>query len=159
MSDPKYLALGRLRRDTMILGAGNKTEVTTLAEQATSQGRAAEVFIIAIAAYFSEADHNWDGVDQYTVSGAPRDGLPAPGVALNPGGGEQPLTPSEKAETSAPPETIAGNIAKAAEEGPKGPDAGKADVLKEEAKGAAADNEVIQRNLNLDAELAAAKKS
>lgn len=144
MADPKFIALGRLRRDTMILGAGTKDEIQTLAEQATKEGRAAEVYVVAVAGYFTESTHNWSGLDTFTV-GTAAGSLPgsAQTPALNPDSGAQPPTSAEKTDSPMEPETVAGNIAQAAADGPKGPDTGKADRHAEEAKGAGADTSKI----------------
>ena len=99
----QFIALAVLRRDVMILGSGTQAEIEKLATDATSQGRAAEVFVVPVAGYFSESQHEWNGLDTYQVGVAPA-GIPVatPGVT-----GEAPPTgdgadlPVETPETNA----------------------------------------------------------
>lgn len=156
MSSPKVLALGRLRRDTMILGAGNAKEMEQLAKAATTEGRAAEVFLISIVGYASEKEHDFSAIDTFTVTGRGQPGG-AQTPALNPGAGPQPPSVEEKTQSELEPTSIAAQIEKNAQEGPKGPDTGTADARKEEAKGAAADEAKIAHNLDLEAAVAAKK--
>lgn len=157
MSSPKVLALGRLRRDTMILGAGTAKEMEELAKSATSEGRAAEVFLLNISGYASEKEHDFSMIDTFIVTGRGQPGG-AQFQGLNPAEGPQPPTVEEKTDSKLEPTSIAEQIAKAAQDGPKGPDTGKADVQKEEAKGAAADTQKVARNNDLEVEAAKAKK-
>lgn len=132
----KHLLLGRLRRDTMILGASENTDdLKTQGEDAVKQGRAAEVFIIECVGYFSESDQNWGGIDRY--QGGTYDTAPASVPPLNPGAGEQ----EPEGTSDEPTVSIAGNIEAAAEEQRKSGDlvdAGEADRLATMARGGAA---------------------
>lgn len=55
-----YLAIGRLRRDLLIVGQGDAEQVKTIAKAAVLEGRAAEVFVTQISGYFSESEVRWD---------------------------------------------------------------------------------------------------
>lgn len=54
MSDSKFLAFGRFRREIIFLGVGTQEEVTAIASAATQEGRAAETFVVSISAHFVE---------------------------------------------------------------------------------------------------------
>jgi hypothetical protein len=51
-----FIALARLRRELLVLASGEAPELAEIAKQAVRQGRAAEVFLIPVAAYFSESE-------------------------------------------------------------------------------------------------------
>lgn len=80
----KFILLGRLRRDLMLLGhSESSSDLADQAEKAVKEGRAAETFVLAVSSYFSEADHNWD--PEGTMAGAKPSDVPP----LNPDNGEQ----------------------------------------------------------------------
>lgn len=56
----QYVAIGRLRRDLLIIGQGTQAEVQALAKAAVSEGRAAEVHVIRSLGFFSESAIRWD---------------------------------------------------------------------------------------------------
>lgn len=95
MSETSHILIGRLRRDVMMLGHGNAKDLKAEAEAAVKEGRAAETFVIAVEAYFSEADHNWD------PEGTNARSKPSDVPPLNPGAGEQQsLTTSDRPFTT-----------------------------------------------------------
>lgn len=142
------LLLGRLRRDTMVLGTSeNAEDLQRQGEDAVKQGRAAEVWIIPCSGYFSESDQNWGGIDRY--QGGTRDVPPSSVPALNPGAGEQ----EPDGISDRPTVSIASNIAeKEQEQRDSGDliDTGPADRLAEAARGsttapAAGNNEDVAK--------------
>jgi hypothetical protein len=134
------LVLGRLRRDLMVLGTvneGDNIDARKLAEDAVAQGRAAETWVIDAIGYFSETEHNWQGID----AGAPLVGAFAPASvpALNPNNGADGIDDRPQESLAASDQeavSLRTNIERAAEEGPKGPETGLADRLHSEAQGA-----------------------
>ncbi len=63
------MLIGRLRRDTMILAASaDEGELRDLGERAVKEGRAAEVYIVPVLAYFTESTLAW--IDPDDPSGA-----------------------------------------------------------------------------------------
>lgn len=100
------ILLGRLRRDLMLLASeldnNEGQSLEDIGEAAVKQGRAAEAFIIKVDGYYSEADHNWVGVD-LGVDHGKQVTLPP----LNPGPDEQEVADDPKAT---PGESIRGNI-------------------------------------------------
>lgn len=55
-----FLAIGRLRRDLLIVGQGSAEQVKAIAKAAVLEGRAAEVYVTPISGYFSESEVRWD---------------------------------------------------------------------------------------------------
>lgn len=56
----QFIAIGRLRRDLLIVAQGPKADVIQQAKDAVSQGRASEVFVTKVEAYVSESEVRWD---------------------------------------------------------------------------------------------------
>lgn len=85
----RFVAVGRLRRDTMILASSeDANEMNELASAAVREGRAAEVFIFEAVGYFSESEVDFipapiESRAQRADSGEARPPL------LNPSTGEQ----------------------------------------------------------------------
>lgn len=100
----EFLAIGRLRRDLILVAEGSKEDVTTQAEQAVRQGRAAQVWIVPIAASMSEAEIAWAGTDSPQASDLNpiRESVPA----LNPGNGPQEDLSDSDAKLTSPREQI-----------------------------------------------------
>lgn len=98
----RFICLGALRRDTMILGSSeDQEEMAKLGEEAVKQGRASETFVLAVIAYNSETHQNWRNPDFFAI-GTPTAGEVAGGIPgqggpdekaqlplLNPGAGPQ----------------------------------------------------------------------
>jgi len=132
----QFVAIGKLRRELMIVGSGDKDEVTSIAEAACAEGRASEVFVIAVAGHFTETEHAWANPDRVgnmdsfvvgtrggQVALSSVSDAPATTGALNPAHGPQPKTEAELAKEDAKlqehGETLAGNIAARNVDGPK----------------------------------------
>lgn len=85
----RFILIGKLRRDTMILGhSEDPNEVNALGSAAVREGRAAEVFVIEAVGYFSESEIDFvpapiESRAQRSDSGESRPPL------LNPSTGEQ----------------------------------------------------------------------
>lgn len=97
----RLIAIGRLRRDTMILGSDEDAEaIGVLAASAVREGRAAEVYIIEAVGYFSESE-----IDFQPPAVASRaqyaDQTDARVPLLNPSTGEQSLDNSNPDDSKA----------------------------------------------------------
>lgn len=55
-----FLAIGRLRRDLLIVAQGEAEQVAAISKAAVLEGRAAEVFVVEAVGYFSESEVRWD---------------------------------------------------------------------------------------------------
>jgi hypothetical protein len=89
-SKPRLVAIGRLRRDTMILASSEDAEeINGIAAAAVSEGRAAEVFIFVAEGYFSESTVDFVEPDVVRYGGRRFDEGEARLPLLNPGTGEQ----------------------------------------------------------------------
>lgn len=113
---PEFIAIGRLRRDTMILGAGEAEEMNKLGAEAVTSGRAAEVYVLPVVGYFSESLVNFVEPDTHRVSGFQRgDEQEARVPLLNPSTGEQAADVSaaetDAAEVPAPTQGATGHAA------------------------------------------------
>lgn len=102
MAQQRYVAIGRLRRDTMILASDESADVINqLASAAVREGRSAEVFVFECAGYFSETE-----IDFVEAPVAARTLRADQGEArlplLNPGTGEDSLDVAAASESSAP---------------------------------------------------------
>jgi hypothetical protein len=102
----RLVAVGRLRRDFMILDTGENAEaVREVAERAVRDFRVEEAFTIQVQDYFTAAARNVVGIDEpqrATVE-------VYEGVALNPHNGPQPQSVEELTKTDIPEETVAEN--------------------------------------------------
>jgi hypothetical protein len=104
----RLIAVGRLRRDFMILDTGENAEaVREVAERAVRDFRVEEAFTLQVTDYFSASERNVVGID----TPAALENTVVVGIALNPHNGPQPPSLEELTKTSIPEETVAGNRA------------------------------------------------
>lgn len=112
---PIFLAIGRLRRDLLIVAQGEAEQVAAISKAAVLEGRAAEVFVVEAVGYFSESEVRWDSdaIDQSAKSVAtPSDSGPL--LNTHPSAAKA-VKKAEAGKSELEPTTVQAERAKAAE--------------------------------------------
>lgn len=110
-----FLAIGRLRRDLLIVAQGEAEQVAAISKAAVLEGRAAEVFVVEAVGYFSESEVRWDSdaIDQSAKSVAtPADSGPL--LNIHPSAAKA-VKKAEAGKSELEPTTVQAERAKAAE--------------------------------------------
>lgn len=110
-----FLAIGRLRRDLLIVAQGEADQVAAISKAAVLEGRAAEVFVVEAVGYFSESEVRWDS----DAIDSPSKSVPTPadsGPLLNthPSAAKA-VKKAEAGKSELEPTTVQAERAKAAE--------------------------------------------
>lgn len=110
-----FLAIGRLRRDLLIVAQGEAEQVAAISKAAVLEGRAAEVFVVEAVGYFSESEVRWDSdaIDSPTKS-APTEVDSGPLLNTHPSAAKA-VKKAEAGKSELEPTTVQAERAKAAE--------------------------------------------